>query len=257
VSEKSAAVADVSPPRALAWADALDLARLTPDEERRLGRELHELIVAGNPVLDTGPWKQRVVTAARPLLATRDSAERDYQFTVLDSDAVNAFSLPGGYVYVCRGLFDLVGNDEDFALEFVLGHEIAHVELRHALKCVGAGHAAAVKKGIDTLRQFLVPVALGYPDAMEFEADAWAYRRMTAQLERTRREALAFLRKLRGYAELNGFENGRKVPEPDTRVVDNHFRAHPAAWDRLDRLRPIPAPAPAPAVTPPASNPSR
>ena len=180
--------------------------------------------------------------AARPLLDTVTRKDIHYTFTVLDSDRVNAFSLPGGFVYVCRGLFDLIGSDEDYALQFVLGHEIAHVDLKHALKCVAPGNAEAKKRGIDTLRQFMVPIGLGYPDEQEFEADAWAYQRMTTRLDRTRRETLAFLRKFQGYSRRNGFVNGRKPPDPKSKftLVENHFRAHPAAWDRLDRLKALP-----------------
>ena len=54
----------------------------------------------------------------------------------MDSNEVNAFSHPGGYVYVNRGLFDLVGEDEDYALQFAVGIEIAHVDLQHAMKCL-------------------------------------------------------------------------------------------------------------------------
>jgi hypothetical protein len=241
---------------AAVWANGLDLSRLKHDDERRLGAELHAMVMAVNTPLDRGLWLQRVVMAARPLLEARSRKEIDYHFTVLDSDAVDAFSLPGGYVYVCRGLFDLIGEDEGYALEFVLGHEIAHVDLGHALKCVAPGNEASKKRGVDTLTQFFTPVAMGYPDQQEFEADAWAYRQMVTRLDRTRRQCLAFLRKFQGYAETHDFVNGRKAPKPGTSLVENHFAAHPAAWDRLERLKSVlttraGAPAPAPAKASP------
>ena len=49
---------------------------------------------------------------------------------------VNAFSTPGGYIYVSRGLFDLIGEDEDYALRFAVGHEIAHVDLNQCAQRV-------------------------------------------------------------------------------------------------------------------------
>jgi hypothetical protein len=163
-----------------------------------------------------------------------------YKITILESDAVNAFSHPGGYLYVCRGLFDLIGSDEDYALEFVIGHEIAHLELKHALKIVQAGHAGARQRGIDTLNQFLVPIVLGYPDDhLEYEADAWIARLMTTRLDRTRRETLAFLRKFKGYAESHGFANGHKPPLAEASLVENHFRANPPTWERLENLQSV------------------
>src|SRR5207244_4120460 len=115
---------DQPPAPVLAWADSLDLSNLKSDDELRLGSELHRLVLTHVPPLETGSLKKRAVETARHITNT------PYQITVLDSDAVNAFSHPGGYLYVCRGLFDMIGSDEDYALEFVLGHEIAHLELQ-------------------------------------------------------------------------------------------------------------------------------
>lgn len=229
-------------PLAPVWADTLDLAHLTAEQERRLGADLHALVLETNREDESGEYVERIVRAARPLLDTVTRKDIKYTFTVLDSDRVNAFSFPGGFVYVCRGLFDLIASDEDYGLQFVLGHEIAHVDLKHALKCVAPSNAEAKKRDIDTLRQFMLPIGLGFPDEQEFEADAWAYRRMTTRLNRSLRQSLAFLRKFQGYSRTNGFVNGRKPPDPKSSftMVENHFRAHPAAWDRLDRLK-VPA----------------
>lgn len=228
------------------WADSLDLARLTPQDEIRLGRELHKMVMTYNRRLETGSWEQRVEDVARPLLALRSRKEiGDYTFTILDSSAVNAFSHPGGYIYVSRGLFNLIGEDEDYALEFILGHEIAHVDLRHAVQCLEPANEVEKKKGLGTLPQFYLLIAFGYPDKMEYEADAWALKRMISELDRSRHDGLAFLRKLEGYARDNGFSNGRKLPPDKTSLpgevlpplVENHFRALTPARKRLSELK--------------------
>jgi len=56
-----------------------------------------------------------------------------YQIKIIDSPEVNAFSLPGGYVYVYTGLLDKIGDDDD-ALAAVIGHESAHNVCRHVVK---------------------------------------------------------------------------------------------------------------------------
>jgi hypothetical protein len=220
-----------------AWKTTWDLAHLTAQDETHLGRELRSLIVQLNHPLETGPWLARVEEAAEPFLKARSRKDIDYTFTILDSDGVNAFSHPGGFVYVTRGLFDLIGADEDYALEFVIGHEIAHVDLQHALKDLRDPEVVKIEWGtLQKLYMLIIPFA--YPDEQEFEADAWVYRRMRAQ-GRTDHECLAFLRKLEGYAQKHGFENGRGKPQPNlgAPLLENHLRAHTAARMRLKQLK--------------------
>lgn len=62
--------------------------------------------------------------------AAQEFKETPFHFRVLDSPVVNAFALPGGYVYVTRGLLAHLNNEAQLAV--VLGHEIGHVEARHA-----------------------------------------------------------------------------------------------------------------------------
>jgi pSer/pThr/pTyr-binding forkhead associated (FHA) protein len=221
---------DQPPADVVAWANSLDLTSLAPEDEERLGRELRHLVLTHIKPIEEGPWIERAADAARRV------NDGDWTITILDSDAVSAFSFPGGQIFVCRGLFDLVGTDEDYILDFAIGHEIAHLSLRHALRTVAANAAEARKRGVDTLNQFLVPIALGYRDAQEFEADAWVYRVMTARPDNTKRMCLAFLRKLRDYAEREKFASGRKAPDKDCPLFENHYRAHPAARERLRRL---------------------
>jgi Zn-dependent protease with chaperone function len=188
---------------------------------------------------------RRVEETAEPYDAARSRKDIDNTFTVLDSDAVNAFSHPGGYVYVTSGLMDWIGEDQSYALEFLLAHEIAHVDMRHALACLNDPGVKAL--GLATIPEFLVLIfPLGYaPDRLDFEADRWAYQQML-RLDRSKRERLAFLRKLDGFAKENGFENGRVPPRPSAEAapLENHLRAHPAPYKRLKQLEALTAPAP-------------
>jgi predicted Zn-dependent protease len=204
--------------------------------------------------IEISTYEQRVEAVARPMLEARSRKDLEYTFTVLDSDALVAFSHPGGYVYVSRGVFDIFGDDEDYILEFIVGHEIAHVDLSHAVKFLAGGNVEEKKRGLGTLLQFYLLIAVGYPEALDFEADAWTFERMK-QEGRSRREELAFLRKFKGYAEAHGFGNGGKAPDlekPDASAVENHYRAHPATWKRLARLESLTG-----KLTPPASGPSK
>src|SRR6201999_4083362 len=78
------------------------------------------------------------------------NAERkdvSYTFTVLNSEEINAFALPGGYVYVTRGLVSLANNEAELA--GVLGHEIGHVNARHTAERAGQQQKTSI---LSTLR---------------------------------------------------------------------------------------------------------
>jgi hypothetical protein len=220
-----------------------DLDRVTSADETRLGGELNALVLHFNPPEQGGGYLRRVYEAAAPILATRDRKEIEYKFTMLDSDAVCAFSHPGGYIYVCRGLFQLIGEDDLSALEFALGHEIAHVELKHALSCLNDPGVKKLPMGT-LARYYLLIAPLAYKDDQEFEADRWVYWRMK-RLHRSRYEILSFLRKMEGYAKKNDFEDGRK-PVRGISPVENHYRAHTATWMRLQKLQELMTPASVP-----------
>ena len=122
------------------------------------------------------------------------------------------------------------------ALQFLLAHEIAHVDLRHIIQCLQDPGVQNIKMG--TLEKiYFVVLPLGFLDKQEFAADQWAYRQLIG-LEHTRYESLKFLRKLKGYAETHEFNDGRAKykPRPGSSPVENHFQANTAPWLRLNEL---------------------
>ena len=203
---------------------------------------LHEVIIHFNPlVANPDQWLSRVGDAADPFLKRRQRKEIQYKFFILDSDEVNAFSIPGGNVYVSRGLFNLIGEDEDYALEFVIGHEIAHVDLGHAIECLRTKGMKELPRGtIFKLYALILPFGYVATDKInqEFAADDWVCNKMI-QNRRTRREILVFLQKLEGYSKEHGFYSGRMPPQPgrDLSPVENHYRAQISARERLKHLK--------------------
>jgi predicted Zn-dependent protease len=179
---------------------------------------------------------KRATQAARSLMAKGLAWEMpDEAITILESDEAFAFSHPGGYVYLSTALFALCASEEE--LRFVIAHEMGHLELKHALKRLETEKARMA--GLSTVQQLYDLIATGYTPAQEYEADAWALR-LLLKLDMTRRECLAFLRRFQGYSESHDFANGRKKPKSGvaerTQEIENHYRSHPATWDRLDRL---------------------
>ncbi|NLJ81486.1 MAG: M48 family metalloprotease [Firmicutes bacterium] len=121
----------------------------------------------------------------RRLEAVTERSEIEYTLTVLDSQQWNAFSLPGGYIFITKGLLKSIGGDETKAAA-VLGHEIAHVEKKHGVNAVlrQMGLTVLLEVGVfwldllsaDVLRvasaTLLQLLQLGWGREAEFEADA-------------------------------------------------------------------------------------
>ena len=89
---------------------------------------------------------ERVEKIVHKIAAVCDRRDLVYTIRVIDEDEVNAFSLPGGYVYVYKGLIDRIGNDDQLA--GVIGHEVGHITAKHAMKRLQAAYGATVLEGL-------------------------------------------------------------------------------------------------------------
>ena len=113
----------------LASACAPASAQLLGGSEETVGAQEHPKILAQFGGAYPDPRLQAYVTGLGNRLAAQTGRQGPWTFTVLDSDVVNAFALPGGYVYVTRGLLALAEDEAEVAS--VLGHEIGHVIAHH------------------------------------------------------------------------------------------------------------------------------
>ncbi|HHU51556.1 MAG TPA: M48 family metalloprotease [Firmicutes bacterium] len=73
----------------------------------------------------------RIEKVAAPIIANTGRKNFEYKFRLLDTDEVNAFAAPNGYIYVTKGLLKIIESDDELA--FVLAHEIGHLEKKHAV----------------------------------------------------------------------------------------------------------------------------
>ena len=113
-------------------------AGIGPEEEKIIGDSVALEIVGkyGGLVRDDAAM-HRINLVGRALARYSARPELAWRFGVLASDTVNAFSAPDGYVFITQGLYALADSDD--ALAAILGHEIAHIADRHALKIVERG----------------------------------------------------------------------------------------------------------------------
>lgn len=133
-----------------------ELVLMSEQDEIALGRKENPEILKQYGRCDDAQL-QRYVTEVGERLATHsDRPDLVYHFTVVDSTDVNAFALPGGYIYITRGLLAYLNSEAELAA--VLGHEIGHVTARHAVRQYTA--STVTNMGI-TLGAIFVPELRG------------------------------------------------------------------------------------------------
>ena len=99
-------------------------------QEIALGQQSDPSIIAQFGLYDNEEIQQFIEERGQEMAAISHRSGLDYEFKVLDSPVVNAFAVPGGYVYFTRGILAHFNNEAQFA--GVLGHEIGHVAARHS-----------------------------------------------------------------------------------------------------------------------------
>ena len=100
------------------------------DQERAIGEEAAAQVEREAPMVADAAVNAYVTQLGDTLAKKSDDRDRDWRFRIVDAEVVNAFALPGGFVYVNRGLIERAGSTSELA--GVVGHEIAHVLLRHS-----------------------------------------------------------------------------------------------------------------------------
>ena len=160
------------------------LSETSEQEEVQIGRQLAGNLLGAAPLVKEDRIQRYVNRVGRWVASQGERPNLQWYFGVLESDDVNAFALPGGYVFVTKGLFNLLADEAELA--GVLGHEIAHVMLKHHLKVLKQQQGIEIVGGIvggqvaqrDTFgaRQALLgkgaeALTRGLDKGAEFEAD--------------------------------------------------------------------------------------
>ena len=154
----------------------------TPEEETRIGKQISGNLLGAVPLVRDDKLQRYVNLVGNWVALQSGRKDISWHFGVLDTEDINAFAAPGGYVFVTKGLYRRLNNEAELA--GVLGHEIAHVSQKHHLKVlkqsslIGAlGQVASSKaKDSDQAVQNLIGngaeiMARGLDKNAEFEAD--------------------------------------------------------------------------------------
>ena len=154
----------------------------SPEEETRIGTQISGNLLGAVPLVRDDTLQRYVNLVGNWVALQSGRKDVDWKFGVLDTEDINAFAAPGGYVFLTKGLYRRLNNEAELA--GVLAHEIAHVTKKHHLKVlkksslIGAlGQAASNKaQGSDQIVQNLIGngaeiMARGLDKEAEFEAD--------------------------------------------------------------------------------------
>ncbi len=159
---------------------------ITKSQEMAIGAEEHpKIITQYGGVYDEPQVSGYVASIGGRIVANSEIPGLRFHFTVLDSPIVNAFALPGGYVYVTRGLIALANSEAELAS--VLAHEVGHVAARHTAqrynRSVGMSLGGAVLGALignqivnDLVQQGSQLYLLSYSRKQEYEADQLGVR---------------------------------------------------------------------------------
>ena len=205
-------------------------------QEIELGQQLDGQVRKEMGVYNDPELQRYVEGIAMRLARASERPNLPWHFAVVDEPAINAFALPGGYIYVTRGILPFLRNEAELA--GVLGHEIGHVTARHSAQQYTKATSAGV--GITLLSIFvpearpfqgLTETALGvlflkYGREDELQADELGVR-YTAATGWNPAGVAGMLRTLARLDEADGSRRG----------VPNWMSTHPAPADRVEKIQ--------------------
>jgi predicted Zn-dependent protease len=118
------------------------LALMTVQQEIELGRQAHQETLASIGAYPDAELQAYVSQIGLRLAADSERPELPWTFTVLDDPTVNAFALPGGFIYLTRGILSHMTSEAEMVS--VLGHEIGHVTARHGVERMSKAQLAQI-----------------------------------------------------------------------------------------------------------------
>ncbi|MBU1109941.1 MAG: M48 family metalloprotease [Candidatus Riflebacteria bacterium] len=232
---------------------AMMVTRVTPAEEMELGRSLasqmHFGHSSGTKRKELKEIEEYINRLGQSLLGNISRKEIVYEFHLINRSMVNAFALPGGQIFVFRGLVDFVESEAELAA--VLGHEITHVDARHCIEMFQAEMAAEKITGPILgnskwlggmgMRMASHIIQGGYRQYQEFEADARGLK-FSVEAGYDPKAAEKFMARLGENFEKTESQIKASDPVEELQIAvktaaGSYFRSHPPTPERVKRLQ--------------------
>ena len=203
--------------------DIIQVSNISDEQEVEIGKQTNEQVLNQYQLEENQQIQQYVSDLGQELVNNSDSRDIPFTFQVVESDEVNAFATPGGFVYVTTGLLKAAENRAQLAS--VMAHEIAHINEKHGVKNLKQAVVArglATTAGVETsaLAQIAYQLTVDLPQSRSFEYEADSTGLQILQQSGYPAEAFAnFLAKLQG---------GGGQPE--------FLRTHPSSDNRIEAI---------------------
>ena len=197
------------------------------EKEIKIGEAVSHQIEQEYKVIHDLDVNERLERILERLVEVSDRHDLVYFIKALEDDLINAVSLPGGYIYVFKGLLDKVKSDDELA--GVIAHELGHITAKHGIKRVQSSYGALLAQILATqtnanvaggVQLALASLFMEYSQADEYEAD---------------RLSVKYLKKA-GYDPLGALGVLRKLKEEQEKADPQPFsywRTHPHISKRI------------------------
>ncbi|MEO1888913.1 MAG: M48 family metalloprotease [Cycloclasticus sp.] len=219
-----------------------DFVLMSENEELALGRQYSQQVMKEYRAYDNPALQRYVQSVGDRVAKVSHRKNLIYRFTLLDSDQVNAFALPGGYIYITRGLLVYLNSEAELAA--VLGHELGHVTARHSVRQHGLSTttnllggliaAASGVRGVGQLTNLLsTGINRGYGREHELEADGLGVDYLVAAgyPSSAMKKVISILKNQEVFDRQLALEKGRKP-----RAYHGVFSTHPNNDTRLQQV---------------------
>jgi predicted Zn-dependent protease len=223
-----------------------DFVLMSESREIEIGREMHAKLMASAPVYDDDALQAYVNDIGQKVAKNADRPDLTYTFTIIDSPDINAFALPGGFIYINRGLIGYLQSEAQLAA--VLAHEVGHVTARHGVRRDTAQKGAGIGTGIlsvvsvlttgtsvmgDVANLYASAAVMGYGREMELEADRFGaqYLYNSGYDPQAMVEVIGVLKDHEGFMRLKAKDQGQK-----RQTYHGVFASHPRNDQRLREI---------------------
>lgn len=199
-------------------------------QEIEIGKEVCQELEKQYGVVNDPKYTEILQQVGPKVASMSPRQDVKYEFKVLKTNEVNAMAVPGGFIYVTKGLMDYVNLDKNM-LAFVIGHEVGHITARHSARMIEREMKSDVailvltggERGARELSLARDLLFLGYGRNYEFEADRWGV-------------ILAYKAGFDPEGAVKFFQKLLKDEKGKPSKLEVLFRSHPPTQDRLARV---------------------